>query len=151
MEGMQTAIYPPCISQVGLTHPLPTCALHPGDPVCPQCSMWIFMETIHVVKEGIHLEGASTGLAACVRRWPSFQHLLRGEETATTRGTSQCYILCTFPSFTHRKATALRLHLGSRLTENLCLPTYKQGSWDHESKYIQSILHDPDTLKAPYI
>lgn len=38
------------------------------------------LETAALGRKNNQLEGASTGLAVCITRWPSFQHLLRGEE-----------------------------------------------------------------------
>lgn len=70
-------------------------------------------------------------------------------KAATPHGAPRCQVLVTVTSFTLRKAFVLSSQMGSRLTEDLCLPTYKQGSSDNDSKHIESILHDPAIPEAP--
>lgn len=114
--------------------------------------MWISVETADVVR-GVSQLGASPGWQRASEARQAFRICSEERKAApsTCHGTSQCYALCTFTLFAHWKAIVLSLQTELRLTEDTCLPTYRQESWDHESKHIENILYDPDILEAPSI
>lgn len=73
------------------------------------------------------------GLAACLGRQETFRICPEERKAASDHGTSQSSVLCTCTVFPRWKASVLSLQMELRLTEDTCLPTYKQESWGNES------------------